>query len=161
MGFSKSNQSSQNQSQQTGNSYNQAYPGLNATFAPATGNTAVGTNAIRALLGLDGGTAQDEGFQKFKDSSGYDFIRNEGIRGIDASNASKGLLNSGSALKGISSYSSGLAQNFLNSYLAQLQGLSNTGIQSGQILANAGQTSTSQGTSSGNSTGKSSQFSFG
>jgi hypothetical protein len=152
MGFGSSRQSSQNQAQQTSQSSNQAFPFLQSSLGGQVSNVGRGSNAIADILGLNGASGQTDGFQRFKDSSGYDFIKQEGIRGIDASNASKGLRNSGSAYRGITKYSSDLATNFLNSYLAQLAGLSNTGIQAGQVISNAGQTSTSQGTSSGSST---------
>lgn len=158
MGFSSSNQSSNNQSQQTSQSYNQAYPQLSSTFAPQTSLTGSSSNAIANLLGLNGATGQDAGFQNFKDSSGYNFIQDQGVRGITSSNAAKGLLGSGSTLKSISNYSSGLASNFLNSYLSNLTGLANTGLGAGQILASAGNTANSQGTSYGTSTGKSSSM---
>lgn len=161
MGFSSSKQSSQNQSQQTSQSYNQAYPLLQSALGDQVSNAGVGNSAIASLLGLNGSDEGSKAFQTFKDSSGYDFIQSEGIRGINSNNAAKGLLGSGSALKAISNYSSNLASNFLNNYLSNLMGLSNTGIQAGQILASAGSTANSQGTSYGTSSGKSTNFSLG
>lgn len=161
MGFGSSKQSSQNQSQQTSESRNQAYPFLQSSLGSQVGNVATGTNAIASLLGLNGSDAGANAFKQFRDSSGYQFIQDEGVRGINANNASKGLLGSGSALKAISSYSSNLANNFLNNYLSNLMGLSNTGIQAGQVLASAGNTANSQGTSYGTSTGKNTNFGLG
>jgi hypothetical protein len=161
MGFGKSKQKSENQSQQTSTSFNQAYPFLQGALGDQVGNAGKGSSAIASLLGLSGSDAQDAGFQKFKDSSGYNFIQDEGIRGITSSNAAKGLLGSGSALRGITKFSSNLASNFLNSYLSNLMGLSNTGIQAGQILASAGNTANSQGTSYGTSSGSSFNASLG
>lgn len=161
MGFGSSKQSSQNQSQQTSQSYNQAYPELNSTFAPQTALTGSASNAIANLLGLNGSTGTNQGFEDFKNSAGYNFIQDQGVRGITSSNAAKGLLGSGDTLKSISGYSSNLASNFLNSYLSNLTGLSNTGLSAGQILSSAGNTANSQGTSYGTSTGKSSNVSIG
>ena len=161
MGFGSSKQSSQNQSQQTSESKNQAYPFLHGALGDQVGNAGVGSSAIASLLGLNGSDAGTNAFNQFKDSSGYNFIQNEGIKGITASNAAKGLLNSGSTLKGVANYSSNLASNFLNNYMSNLMGLSNTGIQAGQILASAGSTANSQGTSYGTSTSKSKNFSLG
>ena len=161
MGFSKSGQSSNNTSQQTSTSANQAYPFIKNSLGGEVSNVGAGSGSIRALLGLDGSGAQNEGFNKFKDSSGYNFIRDEGIRGIEGSQASKGLLNSGSTLQGITKYSSGLASQFLDNYLKQLQGLSATGLGAAQTIGGTGQTSNSQGTSTGSSQGKSSSFQFG
>jgi hypothetical protein len=160
MGFGKSSQSSGNTSQQTSESKNQAYPLIKEQLGGQIGNVDRSNNVISSLLGLggDGGRA---GLDTFLNSSNYNFVRDEGIRGIDASNASRGLSQSGSALRGLSKYSSNLAQSFLDKYLGQLSGLSNSGLQSAQIITSAGNTSNSQGTSSGSSKGSSTNFSLG
>ena len=155
MSFSSSRQKSENQSQQTSRSENQAFPFLQRALGGQVSNTGAGSNAIATLLGLNGVGAQDEGFQRFKDSSSYNFIKDEGLKSITGNNAAKGLLGSGSALKSITNYSTGLASKFLDSYMSNLLGFSNTGIQAGQILSSAGNTANSQGTSYGTSTGKS------
>ena len=161
MGFGSSKQSSQNQSQQTSESKNQAYPFLQGALGDQVGWASKGSNAIADLLGLNGSDAQTTGFDNFRNNSGYNFIQNEGIRGINANNASKGLLGSGSALKAISSYSSNLASKFLDSYLSNLSGLSDNGYKAAQILSSAGNTASSQGTSFGTSKGSSTNFSLG
>lgn len=157
MGFSanKSKNSSQQQSTSASTSFNQAYPFLQEAYAPATEYTGQASNAIASLLGLGGGDSQNAAFQNFKDSSGYNFIQNEGVQGIEGSAASKGLLKSGSTLKAITGYSSNLAKSFLDSYLSNLGGLSNTGIQAGQIIGGAGNQSNSSSSSSGTSKGSS------
>jgi hypothetical protein len=116
---------------------------------------------LASLLGLNGSDEGGKAFDMFRNSSGYNFIKDEGMRGINSNNAAKGLLGSGSALKKISEYSSNLASTFLDKYLANLSGVTNTGLQSAQILAQAGNTANSQGTSSGTSTGKSTSFGLG
>lgn len=161
MGFGNSNQQSQNTSQGTSTASNQAYPALQASLGDQVNMTGKSTNAIANLLGLNGAGGSTQGFDDFRNSSGYDFIRNQGIQGITSSKAAQGLLGSGSTAKAIAGYSSNLASGFLNSYLSNLMGLSNTGLQSGQILAGAGNTSNSQSTSSGTSTGKSTNYSLG
>jgi hypothetical protein len=161
MGFGSSKQNSNNQSQQTSESKNQAFPFIQEQFGSQTALTSSSSNAIANLLGLNGATGQDEGFKKFRESGGYNFIKDEGLGGITASNASKGLLNSGSALKKITTYGTNLASNFLNSYLAQLAGLSDTGLKAGQLISSAGNTANSQGTSFGTSSGSSLNASLG
>jgi hypothetical protein len=161
MGFGKSSQRSNNTSQQTSESRNQAYPFIQEQLGGEVANVGRGSNAIANLLGLNGAAGQDEGFNRFKQSSGYNFIQDEGIKGITGSMASKGLLGSGSALKAVSGYSSNLASSFLNNYLQQLGNLSNTGLQAGQLITSAGNTANSQGTSSGSSRGSSTNFTLG
>lgn len=163
MGFSanKSKQSSTQTAQSTSNSDNRAFDYLQGAFSPVVnqGNTA--SNAIANLLGLNGGDAQTEGFDTFRNSSGYDFIKNEGLRTINANNASKGLLNSGSALRDISGYGTELAKSFLDNYLKNLGGLGELGINAGQLIGGAGNRSDSQSTSSGSSKGSSFGLSLG
>ena len=161
MGFGSSKQSSQNQSQQTSNSSNRSYDTLSGSLGSTVGNVNDGTNAIRDLLGLNGGGAQTAGFDQFRNSSGYNFIQKEGLDAVKGNLSSTGNLNSGAAQKSIAEYSTGLASQFLDRYLQQLTGISNTGLGAAGVLAQAGNTSTSQGTSSGTSSGKSSNFTFG
>lgn len=161
MGLGSSKQKAENSSQQTSQSFNQAYPFLQSALGDQVGNAGKGSSAIASLLGLNGSDDGAAAFNTFKDSSGYNFIQDQGIRGITGSNAAKGLLGSGSTLKAIGNYSSNLASSFLNSYLSNLMGLSNTGIQAGQVLSSAGSTANSQGTSYGNSSGSSFNASLG
>lgn len=161
LGLSSSKNKSKQQSQSTSLAYNQAYPYI-SSIAPSTieqGNRA--SSAIASLLGLNGAPAQTDGFDNFRNSAGYNFIRDQGIDGITTSNAAKGLLNSGSTLRGISEYSSNLARQFLDSYLQNLGGLSNTGISFADLLTRAGNTSNSQSTSTGSSSGSSFGFNVG
>lgn len=161
MGFGTSKQSSQNQSQQTSESRNQAYPFLQSVLGGQVNNAGAGSSALASMLGLNGAPASNAAFNQFRDSSGYNFIRDEGVKGIEGSMAAKGLLGSGSALKAITGYSSNLANNYLNNYLSQLSNLSGIGLQAGQVLASAGNTANSQGTSYGTSKGSSTNFSLG
>jgi hypothetical protein len=161
MGFGKSKQNSTNNSQQTSESRNQAYPFIQQQLGDQVGNVGRSSNAIANLLGLNGASGQDEGFKNFRDSGGYNFIQGEGIKGIEGSMAARGLLGSGAALKGISNYSSGLASQYLDKYMSQLFGLNNSGLQSAQIISGAGNTANSQGTSTSTSRGSSTNFSLG
>lgn len=161
MGFSSSSQKSDNTSQQTSQSYNQAYPGLSSQLSPVVGQTQTANNALMGMLGIGGQAANTQAFDDYRNSAGYDFTRKAGESGITSNNAAKGALGSGATLKALGSYDTNLASTFLDKYLAQLSGLSNTGIQAGQVLASAGNTANSQGTSYGTTTGKSSGIQVG
>jgi hypothetical protein len=161
MGFGSSKQQSHNQSQQTSQSYNQAYPQISQDLGGQVGNVGTANNAILSLLGLNGSTAGGDAFNKFRDSSGYDFIKQQGLDGITAGSAAGGSLDSGATFKAKSKYASGLADQFLNSYLSQLTGVGNSGLGAAQVITSAGSTANSQGTSYGNSSGKSTNFSLG
>lgn len=160
MGFGGSKQGSHNESQQTSQSFNQAYPFLQGALGEQVTNTGKSSSVISSLLGLNGSAEGANAFNTFRDSSGYDFVRDQGIRGLQSNKAAAGTLGSGSALKAIAGYSSNLAKTYLNDYLQQLMGLNSSGMQAGQILASAGNTASSQGTSFGTSTGKSSNISL-
>lgn len=161
MGFGSSKQNATNTSTGTSSSSNLAYPSLNAAFGGQTEYTGRSNNAIADLLGLNGAGAQTGGFDRFRDSSGYQFIQDEGVRGISANAASRGLLNSGSFGKGIAKYSSNLANSYLDKYMQSLTGLGNSGLQAGQVIAGAGGVSNSSQQSQGQSSGRSTNFTFG
>ena len=161
MGFGKSKSKSVQQSQSTQTSFNQAYPFMQSALGGSVGAVGESQNAIRSLLGLAGDTGQRAAFDKFRESSGYNFMRDEGIKSIGASSAAKGLLGSGSALKAITNFSSGLASQYLDKYMSQLTGLGNSGLSAAQIIAGVGQKSEGQATSSGNSKSSSMNVSFG
>lgn len=105
---------------------------------------------LEALLGIGGDpTASNAAFKSYRDSAGYDFIRDEGIRGINGTKGAQGLYGSGSRGKALAKYSTNLASTFYDNYLNKLLGLQGQGLQAAGILSNSGQRSQSQGTSSG------------
>lgn len=164
-GGSSSKNSSQQTSQSTsgsqGASWNEAYPWLQNTYSPASTNGLQANDFLSALLGLHGNPAADDAFNKYKDDSGYGFIMDSGERAITGSAAARGLLNSGSTAKALTQFGQNTASQFYNNYLDRLLGLSNQGLQAGQLIGSAGQRSTNNSTSSttsqGTSTGKSEQ----
>lgn len=139
-------------SKQTSQSYNQAYPFLQSNLGDQVGYTGKSNSAIASLLGLNG-AADTSGLDSYLNSSDYNFTRNQGLQGITSSNAAKGLLGSGSALKAITDYSSGLASTYLDKYLSHLTSLSDSGLKAGQVLSDAGNTSNTQSKSTSLSLG--------
>lgn len=122
-------------------SKNLAFPMIQQQFGGATGATGQSTNALSNLLGLGdgGGPAQDAAFQKFRDNSGYDFQKEQGIKAIEGSQAARGMLNSGATLKSLDKFGQGLASSSLDSYLQNIFKLGNLGLGAGNLLASAGQ----------------------
>ena len=120
-----------------------------------------GQNRVLELLGI-GGTAGAPGYgkyasaefgmDKFKADPGYAFRMSEGMKGLERSAAARGLLSSGSTLKGITDYGQGMASqeynNAFNRYqteraarLNPLQSLMGSGQTAATTLSNAaGQT---------------------
>lgn len=79
------------------------------------------------------------GFQNYLNSTGYNFRLGEGIRGITANNAQRGLLNSGATLKASQRYGQNLASGEFNNYLGQVGTVADRGLQAGGVIGNAAQ----------------------
>lgn len=115
-------------------------------------NTAgVGANTAEAnLLGLNGaaGTTQaNQALGNYLNSSGFQFAQNQGSRSISGNQAAKGLLNSGSTAKALSTFGTELAQQGYGNYLNSLAGVAGQGLTAaGQI----GQAGTQGGAQAGN-----------
>lgn len=144
---------SKTKSTQTSNSSNQGYGAISSALTPTLNQTGTATSAIQNLLGLGtgGGPAQDQAFQNYRDNSGYNFQMQQGQQAIAGSQAAKGLLDSGSTGKALTTFGQGLADQSLNNYLTQTTGLANLGISAGNTISGAGNVSNSTGTSSGSS----------
>lgn len=132
---------SRSQQQSTSTSSNQAFPVINQQFSPLFGyaNTAAGD--IQRFLGGD-----MSGFNNFKENVGFDFERDRGETAITTALGSRGLRNSGAALKSLTQFNNNLRNQFANTYLDRLFGLQNVGMNAGQLVAGAGNTSQSQST---------------
>ena len=99
-------------------------------------------NALNYYLG----TAErptDPNFVGFQETPGYEFAFNEGMRGIDASAASRGGLYSGATMQAAQTYGNGLANQEFGNYLARLSGQatlgSNAAAQSATVNTNNAQ----------------------
>jgi hypothetical protein len=100
--------------------------------------------AISAIMGaVNNPVTQQAGsgdaFQNYLNSTGYKFQLGEGIGAIEASQATKGALNSGATLKALQQYGQNLASTTFNNYLNQLGQLSGQGLQAGQLVGGAAQ----------------------
>lgn len=85
-------------------------------------------------LGLTTPEAQQEAFDTFTETPGYQFQLNEGLGAIDKSAAARGGLFSGNTLRAAQEYGQGLASTEFGNYLARLSEL----VRGGQSAA-AGQ----------------------
>jgi len=134
-------------SKQKASSSNKAYPYIQDTFGSTAGTTGGVSDAISSLLGLGGSRAQSDAFNNYRDSTGYNFQLDQGSKAITGNNAAKGILNSGSTAKALTSYGQNLASQSMNDYLSQLFNLGNLGLGAGSLISGAGNTSTSSGSS--------------
>lgn len=156
---SSSQQSSTSQNTSESHSGNLAYPQVAEDLGSTSAQTGGASSALAAMLGIGGDpTAQNEAFDNFRNSSGYQFQMDQGTNAITGGAASKGLLNSGSTAKSLQTYGQGLADSTMNGYLDRLLGVGNQGIAAANAISGAGaySDSKSQGTSSSQGTSKSS-----
>ena len=121
---------------------------INSTYTPQM-NTGVQANGMAAnLLGVGGDpTAANAAFQNYLGSTGYNFQLGQGQNAVASSNSAAGLLNSGSAIKGLAKYGQNLASTSFQNYLGNLNQVSANGIQAGGLISNTGQVSGSKSNS--------------
>jgi len=79
---------------------------------------------------------------RFETSPNYEFVRDEGLRGLENLGSARGGQLSGNALRGATAFSSNLASGEFNNYVTRLfgiaglgQGAVNTGVQAGANTA--------------------------
>lgn len=138
---------SKSKQQSTSSSNNLAYQPVSQAFSPLLGYANSGASSLQKLLGGD--TSE---FDTYREGTGYDFEKDRGESSIMTLLGSKGMRNSGAALKSLNTFNDGLQRSSINSYIEKLLGLTGIGFNAGQQLTGAGNTSASQ------STGKSSSF---
>ncbi len=136
MGISKSSQSS--------SSSNQAFPMLASSLGGSVGNVGAAGSALSALLGGD-----NSGLKGYQKATGFNQQLNYGMRGVTGAGAAGGLLNSGSTGKGLMNYGNMLSNQSSQNFVQNLLGLGQLGLGAGGVLAGAGNTSNSKGSSKG------------
>ena len=100
--------------------------------------TGVPANAQESnLLGLNGQPAADAAMSTFQSSPGYQYQVQQGLRGVDASAASQGILRSGATIKAEETLGSNLANQDFGNYWNRLQQLSGNGLTAASGIANA------------------------
>lgn len=122
-------------------STNQAYPYLQGALGGTIGQGTGAGNQIASMLGLNGGSAQNQGFTNWRNSTGYQFGLDQGMQSITGNAAASGLVNSGGNEKALQTYGQNYANTQYGNYMGQLQGLLGSGLQGAGILAGAGPTS--------------------
>jgi hypothetical protein len=121
-------------------SKNLAYGQLNNTYAPTTQTGVGATNFLGSMLGVGSGDA-NAGYQGYLDKAGFAPALHEMQRQVTGSQAGAGILNSGSTIRRQLTEGAKINNGFYNNYLQQLAGLAGIGLQGGQLIAGAGQTS--------------------
>jgi hypothetical protein len=126
----------------------QVYQDTTNALAPYTqaGNPA-GTQ-MNAMLGLSGQQAQTQGFDQFRNSTGYRFRLGEGMDALNSGYAGAGVLQSGAALRGAQEYGQNFASNEYNNYMQMLDNQQRLGLSA--TLGQAGLGQSYVGTVTGN-----------
>lgn len=115
-------------------SRNLAFQPIAQTFGGVTNSTAEASDLIRRLLGGD-----SSGFDAYKNATGFDAISERGSRGITNNAAAGGLLRSGSSGMALQRYGNEIQNQWADNYLNRLLGLGGLGLESGKLIADAGQ----------------------
>lgn len=128
---------------------NKAYQQLNSSFSPWIAQGSQGMGQYANILGLGGEGAQQGALDNWWNSSGGDFLMNQGTDQIVGNRAAGGLLRSGGTSKSIEDYRSGLASTKLSEYMGMLDNMNKNALGAGNIISGAGAESTGASTSGG------------
>ncbi len=97
-------------------------------FEPYTERGNKAGDAINDFLGLNGTQGQNEAFDNYKNSTGYQFQLKSGSDAINTNRAASGLLKSGATLKSLEKYGQNVANTYSQNYLSNLQGQQSAGL---------------------------------
>ena len=115
-----------------------------------SGDTA--NTALQGFLGLGGDpAASQKALNQYLNSTGYQFNLNQGLEAAQQNKASAGMLNSGSTLKALDQYGTGLADQYGQQYEQNLSEVANRGANSANALAGQGQSYANAVSSNNNS----------
>lgn len=118
----------------------QIYQQNAATLAPYVKTGNVAGSAVNALLGVSGDpTAANAAFDNYKNSTEYQSRLTQGQNSVTAALGSKGLLDSGAALKSLTKYGQTFASNEFGNYLGNLQTQQQVGLNAASAQAGVGQ----------------------
>lgn len=96
-------------------------------YQPFLQSGTAANKSIADLYGLNGPDAQKAAFAGFQTSPGFQFAKEQGIKGLDASAAKRGMLLSGNQLQAVQDFGSGLASREFNRYIDDLMRTSAAG----------------------------------
>lgn len=119
---------------------------LTGTYTPQMQTGVQANNFLGALLTGKGDVAGAQGgLAEYLKMAGFEPALRQLSRSTVGGGAASGLLRSGSTANALMRGGAELNQQFTNNYLGQLLNLSQSGTQAGNLIANAGQKSTSTG----------------
>lgn len=114
---------------------------VTSVFSPLMGQAIDSNNRINNLIKGGRGELDD-----FKRATGFDFELFRGMDRLGSSAAGRGVFRSGARDKAALEFGNDLQNRFAQMYINTLLGQSNQALNAGQLVANAGQESTSSST---------------
>jgi len=106
-------------------------------LAPYVSSGVKANDAIQSFLGLNGTENQDAAFKNWRDSTGYQFTKNEGLDSVNSNLALKSQLKSGTALRSAADYTTNLANTYGQQHLGNLQNQQAVGVNAAGANASA------------------------
>lgn len=153
---------------------NHAWNEIETYFQPTLGYTSSAGNQIASILGVGPPTIGDKigkyssgdgttygsgggggggnalgGLQNYFNSSGGQFLLNQGLDSLTNKFSAMGLSRSGAAMKGMEQFRQDLVSTKLDNYLGQLNDLARIGLGSGGLMSSAGAYSKGEGQGGG------------
>lgn len=116
---------------------------------PIVNNGVSANNTASALLNGTSTPQQQNAFNTYLNSTGYQFQQKQGQNAITGSAAARGMLNSGGTAKALQNFGQGEGANYFGNYISQLGGLTSNGLTASGQIGSAG---TQGGTAAGNQT---------
>lgn len=127
-------------------SENVAYPWLKDMFGGMAGTGNAANEMMAGALGVGGDPDAAAGsYKNFLNSTGYNTIVDEAMRGVTGSAGARGIRLSGPTAKALQDRASGIGKQFFTNWLGNLGDLAGRGLQAGGMIGSAGQRSTSTG----------------
>lgn len=108
-------------------------------FQPLLGQAVTSNQSITDLL-----SGNAEGFNKYKNATGFDFEMFRGMDQLGSASSGRGVFRSGARDKAIAEFGGNLNNRFAQQYLQTLLGQSGQSLGAGQLVAGVGQQSSSK-----------------
>jgi hypothetical protein len=136
---------------------NQTQASNTALLSPYTDPNNTAGKTYNDFIGLNGAPAQAEAggkFDAYKKSAGYDFNLANNSDALNSSNAAKGLLKSGSALKALTRFQTGLSNTYADNWLGKVGNSRDTAFNAASALAGNNSAMLGQTINSNNTAGQ-------
>lgn len=117
------------------------------------GGSGYGDGAIEQRQMQNPQADYNNAFDNYRNSTGYQFRTNEGVRALDAAASAGGVRNSGAAQKSLMNYGQNIASGEFNNYLALLANQQGVGLSGASAQAGVGQNYVNNVTANNNSAG--------